>query len=149
MVWRNVQVARPSDSTSGGQCAGRRVSSSFTVVDVDADAASAAAAAVEEAIARAAESLEPFPEPLFPRVVVVVVLPVVPMGGFQLRKDVQILQGLPSGPRTMPGGSGRALDEKGEDCAVEEVSVLLELVPIVTPRKPRTRNGKLDCTVLV
>jgi len=42
------------------------------------------------------------------------------------------LQGLPSGPRTIPGGSGRALEEEDEDCAVE-VSVLLELVPIVAP----------------
>lgn len=29
--------------------------------------------------------------------------------GFQFRKDVQILQGLPSGPRTIPGGSDEAL----------------------------------------
>jgi hypothetical protein len=158
-VWRNVQVARPSDSTSGGQCAARHASSSpFTVVDADADAdadaASAAAAAVEEAIAcAAAES----PEPLlllllllllFPRIVAgaVSLVPVVPVGGFQFRKEVQILQGLPSGPRTMPGGSGGALEEEDEDCAVE-VSVLLELVPIVAPRQPRTRNGgRSDCT---
>ena len=132
MVWRNVQVARPSDSTSGGQCAARHASS-FTAVGVDA--ASAAAAAVEEAIACAAE----LPEPLlllFPRVVAVV-----PVGGFQLRKEVQILQGLPSGPMTMPGGSGRAFEEKDEDCAVE-VSVLLELVPIVALWQPLTRNGR-------
>lgn len=139
MVWRNVQVARPSDSTSGGQCAARHASSSlFTVVD--ADAASAAAAAVEEAIACAAELLELllllFPR-VVPVVVVVVVLPVVPVGGFQLRKEVQILQGLPSGPRTIPGGSERALEEKDEEV---EVSVLLELVPIVAPLQSRTRN---------
>jgi hypothetical protein len=109
---------------------------------MDADAASAAAAAaVEEATAWAAEP----PEPLLllvPRIVVFVVgLPVVvvPVGGFQLRKEVQILQGLPSGPRTMPGGSGRALEEKGEDCAVEGVSALLELVPIAALRQRRER----------
>ena len=130
-MWRNVQVARPSDSTSGGQCAARRASSppSFTVVD--ADAASAAAAAVEEAIACAAESPGPLLL-LFPRVVVDIMPVVLPVGGFQLRKEVQILQGLPSGPRTMPGGSGRALEEEDEDCEVE-VSVLLESVPIVAP----------------
>ncbi len=81
---------------------------------MDADAA---AAAVDEAIVCAAEPLLL----LSPRVV--------PVGGFQLRKEVQILQGLPSGPRTMPGGSGRALEEE----EVEEV--LLELlVSIVAPR---------------
>jgi hypothetical protein len=31
------------------------------------------------------------------------------VGGFQFRKEVQTLQGLPSGPRTVPGGSGRAV----------------------------------------
>ena len=133
MVWRNVHVARPSDSTSGGQWAARHESSWLGVVD--ADAASAAAAAVDEAMACAAEALEPLLL-LLPRVVVVVVLPVVPTGGFQLRKEVQILQGLPSGPRTIPGGSGRAVvEEEDEDCAVE-ASGLLVLVPIVAPRQP-------------
>lgn len=118
-------------------------------MDVDDAASAAAAAAVEEATECAAES----PVPLLllvPRVFVVVfvgglpVVVVVPVGGFQLRKEVQILQGLPSGPRTMPGGSGgRAVGGKDEDCAVEGVSVLLELVPIVTPRQPRTRDGEV------
>jgi hypothetical protein len=110
---------------------------------MDADAACAAAAAVEEAIACAAES--PL-EPLLLLVPRVVGLPVVPAGGFQLRKEVQILQGLPSGPRTMPGGSGRAFDE---DCAVEEASVLLESVLIVTPRQPRNeeREVRLYCAM--
>lgn len=134
---RNVQVARPSDSTSGGQCSARqrRASSSFAVDVV----ASAAAAAVEEAIACAAESPPELLLLLFPRVdvdVVVLLLPappVVPVPvGFQLRKEVQILHGLPSGPRTMPGGSGGALEGKDEDSAVE-VSVQLELELIVAP----------------
>jgi hypothetical protein len=81
----------------------------------------------EEAMACAAES----PSLLLPLlVVVVVVLPAV--GGFQSRKVVQILQGLPSGPRIVPGGSVRALEEEGEeDCAVK-VSFLLD---IVAPRE--------------
>ena len=33
-------------------------------------------------------------------------------GGFQCRNAVQILQGLPSGPRTMPGGSGGFLEDE-------------------------------------
>lgn len=119
---RNVQVARPSDSTSGGQPA---------VVDDDAASAAVAVAVEEEAMACAAES------PLLPRLVVVVGVVVVEVvfpavGGFQFRKVVQILQGLPSGPRMVPGGSWRALEEEGEgDCAVK-VSFLLD---IVAPRE--------------
>ena len=33
-------------------------------------------------------------------------------GGFQCRNAVQILHGLPSGPRTMPGGSGGFLEDE-------------------------------------
>ena len=122
---RKVQVARPSDSTSGGQPA---------VVDDDAAASAAVAVAVEEeAMACAAESLSP----LLPRLVVVVGVVVVEVvfpavGGFQFRKVVQILQGLPSGPIIVPGGSWRAVEEEGEgDCAVK-VSFLLD---IVAPRE--------------
>lgn len=121
---RNVQVARPSDSTSGGQPA---------VVDDDAASAAVAVAVEDEAMACAAESLSP----LLPRLVVVVGVVVVEVvfpavGGFQFRKVVQILQGLPSGPRIVPGGSWRALEEEGEgDCAVK-VSFLLD---IVAPRE--------------
>jgi hypothetical protein len=101
---------------------------------VDDDAASAAA--VEEAMARAAESLAPL---VVPRLVVVVVgLPAV--GGFQFRKEVQILQGLPSGPRTMPGGRERELEgEEEEDCPVG-MSVLLVLVLIVALPLVQTRS---------
>lgn len=121
---RKVQVARPSDSTSGGQPA---------VVDDDAASAAVAVVVEEEAMACAAESLSP----LLPRLVVVVGVVVVEVvfpavGGFQFRKVVQILQGLPSGPRIVPGGSWRALEEEGEgDCAVK-VSFLLD---IVAPRE--------------
>ena len=119
---RNVQVARPSDSTSGGQPA---------VVDDDAASAAVAVAVEDEAMACAAES------PLLPRLVVVVGVVVVEVvfpavGGFQFRKVVQILQGLPSGPIIVPGGSWRAVEEEGEgDCAVK-VSFLLD---IVAPRE--------------
>jgi hypothetical protein len=122
VVWRKVQVARPSDSTSGGQYGGRGSPSPA------ADAANAVA--VAEAIACAIE----LPSPLLSRLdvaaaaaVVVGFWPVV--GGFQFRKEVQILQGLPSGPRTVPGGSGRRAPEEDDDCAVE----LLVLVLILTP----------------
>lgn len=80
-------MARPRASTSGGQCAGR--------------------------VAIAVSGLgdwKPVPEAsaaIIPAVDflgwVVLVLPAGAVGR-QLRKAVQILQGLPSGPRTMPGG---------------------------------------------
>lgn len=129
---RKVQVARPRDSTSGGQWAGLAV-----VVDDDAASAAVAVAVEEEAMGCAAESLL---SPLLPRlVVVVVVVEVLPaVGGFQFRKVVQILQGLPSGPRIVPGGSWRALEEEGEgDCAVN-VSFLLD---IVEPRELQMGKG--------
>jgi len=144
VVWRNVQVARPSESTSGGQCG----AAPPAVVD---DAASAVA--VAEAMACAAES----PSPLLSRLLAVAVVAVVvvfwpaAVGGFQFRKEVQTLQGLPSGPRTRPGGSGRrrALveGEEKEDCEVE-VSVLLVLVLvfIVAPR-PAANGEAGDYTV--
>ena len=103
---------------------------------MDDDAASAAA--VEEAMACAAESVAPLVVPrlaVFVVAVVVVGLPAV--GGFQFRKEVQILHGLPSGPRTMPGGSGRALEDAA--CAVG-LSALLVPVLIVAPRQSQTRS---------
>lgn len=131
MVWRKVQVARPSDSTSGGQwAAARRASSPSPALVIDDDAASAAA--VEEAMACAAESLVPL---VVPRLAVVVDVGLPAVGGFQFRKEVQILQGLPSGPRTMPGWRERALEgDEDEDCAVG-VSVLLVLLLIVALRQ--------------
>ena len=34
------------------------------------------------------------------------------VGGFQCRNAVQILHGFPSGPRTIPGGSGAFLEDE-------------------------------------
>lgn len=77
-VCRNVQVALPSASESGGQSAGLCT----TAASVDP----AAFAAFEmEGSFEAGVSLAEV--------------------GFQLRNAVQVLHGLPSGPRTIPGGS--------------------------------------------
>lgn len=140
MVWRKVQVARPSDSTSGGQCAAataaaRRPASSSSRAAVIVDDASATA--VVEAMARAAESLLP----LLSRFVEAVLLVVA--GGLQFRKEVQILQGLPSGPRTMPGGSGRGIEDEGW---VVDVSDLV-LVLIVAPQPLQTGGERLNRAV--
>jgi hypothetical protein len=77
-------VARPRSSTSGGQFAGR--------VLVSAVAATVVAAAVP-----AAAAFLDFDVP----------------GGFQFRKAVQILQGFPSGPMTIPGGRGALFEVSG------------------------------------
>jgi hypothetical protein len=73
---RNVHVARPRASTSGGQWAG--------------------------SVAGGSGDRKPAPDASAAIISEVDFLCVV---GRQLRKAVQILQGLPSGPRTMPGGN--------------------------------------------
>ena len=80
MVCRKVHVARPRPSTSGGQSAGR--------VSASAVAATVVAAAVPVATA----------------------FLVLEVCGFQFRNVVQILHGFPSGPMTIPGGSGSLLE---------------------------------------
>ena len=57
------------------------------------------------------------------------------VGGFQFRKEVQTLQGLPSGPRTVPGGRGRAVWVEPVDFPVEVLVLLL----IVGTRRPGIR----------
>ena len=52
-------------------------------------------------------------------------------GGFQLRKEVQILQGLPSGPSTVPGGRGRVIGVEPGDCdGAVEAFVLLPALAV-------------------
>jgi hypothetical protein len=84
-------VARPRASTSGGQCAGR-VAVSVSGFGFD----SGERKPVPEARAAIISAVDFLGG-------VVLVLPAGAVGR-QLRKAVQILQGLPSGPRTMPGG---------------------------------------------
>ena len=81
---RNVHVARPRSSTSGGQFAGR--------VSVSVVATTVVAAAVPAATA-----------------FLVLDVP----GGFQFRKAVQTLHGFPSGPMTIPGGRGLLFEVSG------------------------------------
>lgn len=89
MVCRKVQVARPRISTSGGQFAGRV--SGTAGAPFEPYARAAIAAAVDFAF-----------EVLMPACCEVEAVGDV---GFQCRNAVQILHGLPSGPKTMPGGS--------------------------------------------
>lgn len=77
-------MARPRSSTSGGQFAGR--------VPVSAVAATVAEATVPAAAA-----------------FLVLDVP----GGFQFRKAVQILQGFPSGPMIIPGGTDSLFEASG------------------------------------
>jgi hypothetical protein len=53
----------------------------------------------------------------------------VDVGGFRFRKEVQILQGLPSGPRTVPGGRGPAVGVEPGDFPVGTLVPLL-LAPV-------------------
>ena len=85
---RNVHVARPRTSTSGGQFSGR-----VGVTSVDVAAATAVAAAVAATADVDPELSEEDPA----------TLDALTLRG-QLRNAVQILQGLPSGPMTQPGG---------------------------------------------
>jgi len=84
-VCKNDQVARPSASTSGGQCGG---SAAFSDLGLGGWKPVPEAKA---AIIAAVDFLLEFSVP--------------EAAGLQLRKAVQILQGLPSGPSTIPGGS--------------------------------------------
>jgi hypothetical protein len=86
-------------------------------------------------------SLEPL---FFPAVIGVVGdLVWVDVGGFQFRKEVQILQGLPSGPRTVPGGSGRAVGVGRGDFPVAGLALALVLVvlPCIVTHAPNTPRG--------
>jgi len=78
-------VARPRASTSGGQCGGSVASSDLDLEDWKPvpDAKAAIIAAVDFLLELAV------PEAV----------------GLQLRNAVQILQGFPSGPSTIPGGN--------------------------------------------
>lgn len=94
MVCKKDHVARPSCSTSGGQFGGGvsgRVVSGANATAEEPEASAAIIPAV--ALCLGVEYL-----PFFSVVLVVV-------WGFQFRKAVQILHGLPSGPIIMPGGS--------------------------------------------
>lgn len=96
---RNVQVARPSCSTSGGHPGGGSCGRTGVVDCVleDVPPARAAIIVVTDDCAR-----EPSARLLL--------LPsdsmLLDVRGFQLRNAVQILHGFPSGPNTIPGGSG-------------------------------------------
>ena len=60
------------------------------------------------------------------------------MGGFQFRNEVQILQGLPSGPRMVPGRSGRAVGvEPLVGCAVKVFVALLLVVLLIVAHDTR------------
>ena len=98
----------------------------------------------------------PSSSPLFhPVLVVVDGLVLVDMGGFQFRKDVQILQGFPSGPSTVPGRSGRVVPvEPLVGCAAAAVDVFVVLLivahdtrtevssgPVIKLMTPRWRKG--------
>lgn len=97
MVCRKVQVARPSCSTSGGQFGGRRS------IGSGSDTVAVAALVPASAAIVAAVALEPL-------------LVAVPFGSLirlQSRKAVQDLQGLPSGPKIIPGGKGFLVEFSG------------------------------------
>lgn len=84
MVCRKVQVDRPSSSTSGGQWGGKTGSG---VVVAEESAPAARELPVED------DELEASPDGFFAVLV-------------KYRKAVQLLQGFPSGPITIPGGRG-------------------------------------------
>lgn len=88
-------MARPRASTSGGQCAGR-VAVSVSGFGFGFGFDSGGWKPVPEASAAIIPAVDFLCG-------VVLLLPAGAVGR-QLRKAVQILQGLPSGPRTMPGG---------------------------------------------
>ncbi len=92
-VVRNVRVARPSCSTSGGHPSG---GSSGRDDNANFDAGEPFARADMTPVTDWNEDValdEKFDLSLFG------------FGGFQYRNAVQILHGFPSGPRTIPGGS--------------------------------------------
>lgn len=56
------------------------------------------------------------------------------VAGFQFRNAVQILQGLPSGPRTMPGGSGLLMLVFAFGSGIFLVGMVVEYCPTVRTR---------------
>ena len=102
MVWRNVQVERPRSSTSGGQWDGRTSDEAASVdsvgVGVEDDAAVLAVVVPVANAAIAAAVFEPVLELELEEALPVCLV------RRTLRNAVHILQGLPSGPITQPGG---------------------------------------------